>query len=196
MNYLIRDKSGNYLSFTGNNKWFFSPDSENAARLTEAKAHNFLRSSIPQVKRTECSVVPEISAPTPLRDTETRFDWAELTASQQKLYAQLFSYKEELRTQLSTVDQEICDIEHYIEFFSLDAAKGYKAYKMLRDRLQHRRHIKNELAKVSHMLSGSPENFSSGEVGRRIRGLDHAGYSPRVLGELFGPLGTGDRYFS
>jgi len=48
-------------------------------------------------------------------------------------------------TSLSDIDKEINDIYHYIEFSDLDAYRGWKAYKMLKDKLNERRKIKDSL---------------------------------------------------
>lgn len=114
------------------------------------------------------------------------FDWEAISQAQHRLYKELTQYGEELRGQLSAVDLEICDIHHYMEFFALDVAKGYKAYRMLKERLERRRHIKDEMAKVNCFLAGSSGDFSSGKVGRQIKGLDNCKYTPRILNELFG----------
>lgn len=44
---------------------------------------------------------------------------------------------------LSSVDKEINDIYHFIEFTELDAYRGWKAYKLLKDKLRKRREIKD-----------------------------------------------------
>lgn len=51
--------------------------------------------------------------------------------------------RRELNSELSRVDKEITDIEHYIEFYSFSASRGYELSKMLKDRFNRRREIKN-----------------------------------------------------
>jgi hypothetical protein len=68
----------------------------------------------------------------------------------------------------------------------LDAAKGYKAYRMLKERLIKRREIKDEIAKVNLFLSGTSSDFSSGKISRQLKNMDTSGYQPRILNELFG----------
>lgn len=93
--------------------------------------------------------------------------------------------KDELVQQLSKVDQELSDVNHYIEFCNLNAAQGYKAYKMIKDRRIKRRSIKNELQVVDIILSKKISETATDEIQKAIAGMDHRTYEPRVLNELF-----------
>ena len=93
--------------------------------------------------------------------------------------------KDELVQQLSKVDQELSDVNHYIEFCNLNAAQGYKAYKMIKDRRIKRRSIKNELQVVDIILSKKISETATDEIKKAIDGMDQRTYEPRVLNELF-----------
>lgn len=93
--------------------------------------------------------------------------------------------KDELVQQLSKVDQELSDVNHYIEFCNLNAAQGYKAYKMIKDRRIKRRSIKNELQVVDIILSKKISETATDEIQKAIVGMDQRKYEPRVLNELF-----------
>lgn len=93
--------------------------------------------------------------------------------------------KDELVQQLSKVDQELSDVNHYIEFYNLNAAQGYKAYKMIKDRRIKRRSIKNELQVVDIILSKKICETATDEIQKAIAGMDQRTYEPRVLNELF-----------
>ena len=93
--------------------------------------------------------------------------------------------KDELVQQLSKVDQELSDVNHYIEFCNLNAAQGYKAYKMIKDRRIKRRSIKNELQVVEIILSKKISETATDEIQKAIAGMDQRTYEPRVLNELF-----------
>lgn len=93
--------------------------------------------------------------------------------------------KDELVQQLSKVDQELSDVNHYIEFCNLNAAQGYKAYKMIKDRRIKRRSIKNELQVVDIILSKKICETATDEIQKAIVGMDQRTYEPRVLNELF-----------
>lgn len=93
--------------------------------------------------------------------------------------------KDELLSQLSKVDQELSDINHYIEFCNLNAAQGYKAYKMIKERRIKRRSIKNELEVLSIILGKKISDTASDEIQKAIAGMDKRTYEPRVMTELF-----------
>lgn len=83
------------------------------------------------------------------------------------------------------IDKEICDILHYIEFCNLNAAQGYKAYKMLKERRIKRRSIKNELQVVDIILGKKISETATDEIEKAISGMDKRKYEPRVMTELF-----------
>ena len=93
--------------------------------------------------------------------------------------------KEELCKQLSNVDKELTDINHYIEFCNLNAAQGYKAYKMIKERRIKRRIIKNELSVVDVILEKKISDSIIDEIEKVINGLNERTYTPRILDELF-----------
>lgn len=93
--------------------------------------------------------------------------------------------KEELCKQLSDVDKELSDINHYIEFCSLNAAQGYRAYKMVKDRRIKRRSIKNELVVVDAILEKKISDSITEEIEKIVHSLDERTYTPRILNELF-----------
>lgn len=93
--------------------------------------------------------------------------------------------KEELLGELSKVDKELSDINHYIEFVNLNAAQGYKAYKLIKERRIKRRSIKNELAVLEIILGKKISESITDEINKSVEGLDERTYEPRVLKELF-----------
>lgn len=197
--YVIRHINGGYLRKGKDAKWERTPNFDRAEKMEYFKAQNIINNCIGPAFR-DCWEIIELDDAKVSRGAAKAdpvemdgFDWKEISAYQLKLYNNLSAYGEQLRRELSSVDLEICDIEHYIEFFALDAAKGYKAYRMLKERLKRRRHIKDEMAKVNCFLAGSSGDFSSGKIDRQIKGLDDRCYTPRVLSELFG-LDSGEKF--
>lgn len=93
--------------------------------------------------------------------------------------------KDELCQKLSSVDKELSDIHHYIEFCNLNAAQGYKAYKMIKERRAKRRTIKNELVVVNMILSKNLGDSIVKDIEDAIHKLDNRQYEPRILNELF-----------
>lgn len=90
-----------------------------------------------------------------------------------------------LKSDLDVVEKEIVDIYHAIEFYDLSESKGYEIYKMLQERLQHRREIKNELEKISIILGTNIQKESIKNAKEKIRGMETRTYVPRVMIDLF-----------
>lgn len=111
--------------------------------------------------------------------------WVDKVSGLNGLAAETLHRKEELINQLSEVDKELCDINHYIEFCNLNAAQGYKAYKMIKDRRMKRRSIKNELDVLNMILGKKLSESVTNEITNAVSGMDKRIYEPRVLNELF-----------
>ena len=92
---------------------------------------------------------------------------------------------DELYKKESLIDQEICDIYHYIEFSTLNAANGYKAYKLLKDALLRRRAIKDEVAKYKMVGDITISGIFDGTLDDKLKAFENRTYTPRVLKHLF-----------
>ena len=111
--------------------------------------------------------------------------WVDKVNGLNGLASEALHRKDELLSQLSKVDQELSDINHYIEFCNLNAAQGYKAYKMIKERRIKRRSIKNELEVLSIILGKKISDTASDEIQKAIAGMDKRTYEPRIMTELF-----------
>lgn len=111
--------------------------------------------------------------------------WVDKINGLNGLASEALHRKDKLVDQLSTVDKEICDILHYIEFCNLNAAQGYKAYKMIKERRIRRRSIKNELQVLDTILGKKISETATDEIEKVISGMDNRKYEPRVMRELF-----------
>ena len=111
--------------------------------------------------------------------------WVDKVNGLNGLASEALHRKDELLSQLSKVDQELSDINHYIEFCNLNAAQGYKAYKMIKERRIKRRSIKNELEVLSIILRKKISDTASDEIQKAIAGINKRTYEPRVMTELF-----------
>lgn len=120
-----------------------------------------------------------------IQGTENIQKWLDRVANVNDLALDALNRKEELKIELSTVDKELSDIYHYIELRNLNAAQGYKIYKMIRDRRIKRRAIKNELAVLSIILGKKISDTTMDEIRKNIEGMDNRKYEPRVLSQLF-----------
>lgn len=90
-----------------------------------------------------------------------------------------------LKNDLDIVEKEIVDIYHAIEFYDMSASKGYKIYKMLQERLQKRRAIKDELEKISIIFDVHIKKDSMNKAMEKLNHMEARGYVPRVMVELF-----------
>lgn len=90
----------------------------------------------------------------------------------------------ELSMNLSTVDKEISDIQHYIETVRLNAAQRSHAFKLLRDKLNERRLYKNLLDISTSMNNDGLTQKHFANAVASIEGLETKQYAPRsTLGE-------------
>ena len=83
------------------------------------------------------------------------------------------------------MDKELCDILHYIEFCNLNAAQGYKAYKMVKERRILRRKIKDEISILDSILGQKVSQTAKNAIQKTAENMDKRTYEPRVLKELF-----------
>lgn len=199
--YCITDTYGSYYGLNPANKLVPVGDEEHATRFTFIKANNVIQNSIKPMQRyqyvlKEASIEEKQENYSDMEDGDyipTRFDgmdtnWNEYVEELISFSSQLRQYRLNLNYMLSEVDKEICDIMHYIEFYNLDAAKGYKTYKMLKDCRLRRRKIKDEYEKVSAAITVFANDDLIDKLKNalhQMKGLDARTYKPRVLAELF-----------
>lgn len=93
--------------------------------------------------------------------------------------------KEYLSKEMSDIDKEIIDIQHYIEFNDMNAYQGWMAYKMLQNRLKKRRKIKNELQVLIQLGNCKIDSSMIGDIKNAINEMNNRVYTPRVLKQLF-----------
>lgn len=111
--------------------------------------------------------------------------WLDKIADLNGLATDALHRRTELIEQLSKVDRELSDIAHYIEFNNLNAAQGYKAYKMEHERRTIRRSIKNEIQVLDIILDKKISETVTDEINKAVAGMDRRSYEPRELSELF-----------
>lgn len=181
---------------------------EKAARFPDAgKAWNVLTNQMPKKKRDGWKVIsyekPEaLKKQEPVSNGGTQpqrfrvaidtsivndegFDWDKVKKNISESFSEIIAYKEKLSSKLSQIEAELCDCEHYCEFFRCDAAHGYKLYAMIRERRIKRRFIKDELRKANSILNMSYTDIANGGIENAFKEINEQAYEPRVLTELF-----------
>ncbi len=93
--------------------------------------------------------------------------------------------KKQLMAEMQSIEQEICDIRHYIEFSKLNAYQGWVAYEMLRQSLIQRRKICDVLYIIHRIQSRDTDTSEIDSVKFAIRNLNQRVYTPRKLDVLF-----------
>ncbi len=93
--------------------------------------------------------------------------------------------KRDLVSELSDIDQEICDIRHYIEFGRLNAYQGWAACEMMKTSLQQRRKIKDLLYIIAEVQTRRDKTTESERAKNAIDNLNKRTYTPRKLEFLF-----------
>lgn len=189
--WIMRDKHGRYVP-TSCEALADVFSNKQATGIFQSNLSKALKSVFRVQKIDEPSkLIKQISQETAQENTERVLTaenikrWIDKIDGLNGLATEALHRKDELVQQLSKVDQELSDVNHYIEFCNLNAAQGYKAYKMIKDRRIKRRSIKNELQVVDIILSKKISETATDEIQKAIAGMDQRTYEPRVLNELF-----------
>lgn len=191
MPYIICSQNGNLYVRQNKKGWSLTGNINEATKWNKIKSANNVHKELFQ-KFSACSlevkyvtqenkVVNEPAMPNELDyDIFDKADEIALLAKQaenRKLY---------LLEKIQEADLEIVDIEHAAEFYELNAAQGYKLYRLLHDVRIRRRKLKNELERINLFLGASIDSKKLENLRKRIIGLDHKQYTPRINNELFG----------
>ena len=198
--FVLAHQDGGFFSINDGSHWIRVADPLAATILTQTKANNILANMIKPKDRGGWSVqawkAPEAPQEEPAKKSRAKDpakaqeeaekkekaafldQWLAKADEFKHYYEDLLERKQALIEELRTVSAELCDIEHYIEFTSLNASGGYRAYRMLKERLLRRRQIKDELLCISIFLRAEPRNILNGNLTRQIAGLGTREYGP------------------
>lgn len=91
----------------------------------------------------------------------------------------------ELSQEISDIEAQIVDLEHYIEFYSLNARDGYKVYKKLHSLFLERRKLKNEQSVVMAINKNCSASEQIKNIEQAIKKGTGNAYNPRILLDLF-----------
>lgn len=114
-------------------------------------------------------------------------------------YIQMKETIQKVEERMNIVDEEIrlenkriCDLYHAIEFYNVNAVKGYKFYKMLQESLRKRRTLKDEKEKLEIMFSFMEGNKHIKSVLMKLEECKereiNRKYKPRVMDDFFEEL--------
>lgn len=103
----------------------------------------------------------------------------------EKISVEICNRRKRLSSELSKIDKERTDIEHFIELYPLSASKGYKMAKKLQDCLSRRREIKNEIDILNRLSALKVCDIYKGKGENALAKLESKQYTPRILKDLF-----------
>lgn len=189
--WIMRDRKGKYvptsceaLADTFGNKEANSILQNNLSKALKSCFHLQKIDKPPELVKQITQEKVNENTETPSNSENIQY-WVDKVSDLNGLASEALHRKDDLIKQLSKVDQELSDINHYIEFVNLNAAQGYKAYKMIKDRRIIRRSIKNELDVLNIILGKKISETATDEIQKAVYGMDKRIYEPRVLNELF-----------
>lgn len=189
--WIMKNRNGNYVptSFESFADIFSKKQAENIYKSSLTKA---LRGVFHVEKTSE--EVPAQVKPVTDKDIEETGKvmvsedikyWLDKATDMSNIANEAINRKRKLCQELSLVDKELCDILHYIEFCNLNAAQGYKAYKMVKERRILRRKIKDEISILDSILDQKVSQTAKDTIQKTAEKMDKRTYEPRVLRELF-----------
>lgn len=184
-----------YLITDGNN--YIGKDKETKENIIVSSYKNALKLKFNQIntiynkladnllKDGEWKIISTIEVKADLSDGNIEIDVDEMMETLEESFDLLVKRKKMLELERLEIEREITDVYHAIEFYNLDAAKGFKIYKMLHERLIRRRQNKDETLKIDYILSGGINGLTSKQTRKHFESLENRQYQPRVLKELF-----------
>ena len=175
----ILNNQGNYICRGSDDRLFLSKNINKAVLFkTRERAANTLLNLPKALKENNF----EIETFNPIKDEELQM--LKNNVNVLALHSSdIDQYQKQIREQLSTIDLELTDIDHYIEFNKLSASDGYKIFKLRQNKLKKRREIKDALYTCSLLKKHSLE---SKKIIKEINCRERRKYTPRVMNELFG----------
>lgn len=150
----------------------------------DASIHNgdFVTCQAQQERQQTDNVSKRMAVP----QTELDYDVLKVVDDFCALFKQAEERRPYIREKIRELEMEIVDIEHAAEFYTLNAAQGYRLYKLLHDVRVERRELKNQLDRIDILLDTPVNVVDMENLRKSIVGIDHRQYTPRINNELFG----------
>ena len=111
--------------------------------------------------------------------------WCKRFLGLDEIFHDAMKRSKDLAQELSDVDAQIVDIEHYIEFTTLNARDGYKTYKKLKELLCLRRTLKFEHKVVNAINTNYSALGQIEKILATINDCNNSAYKPRNFVQLF-----------
>ena len=184
MAYLLTDGE-NFIRVLQNKPTMTTDASKATTWQTIVKAENYTK-ALPALLRSH-DWKAEYTNGTYVREEEAELDFEieELLDNLEVATDTLEKRLNYLYGQQSKYDLERTDIEHAAEFYKLNAAQGYKLYKLLHDNGIQRRKIKDEIKKIEYTLGTKLSKADVSNSKKSIEGLNNQQHTGRILKELF-----------
>ena len=183
-----------YLRQNQKGDYYLVGKKEATAWGTQKQAQNALNNGIPKSKRSSFHVEkPDKSSDTNTildnlleADTSDYYFWLSSIGDFKKFVTNIEKVKVSLRVKQLNVDNEICDILHYVEFNRLNASQGWAAAEMIKNARLQRRKIKDALYIIDEIQRGIKHGISENKSAQTaIFKLNTRTYTPRKLDFLF-----------
>lgn len=187
IHYVITDGT-RYIGYDGNTKENVIVANYKKAIKLKFKQMNTIYNRLADslLKDGDWNIVSTIEVKHDLSDATVDIDVDEIMDSLEMDFDLLVKRKKYLELELLEIEREITDIYHAMEFYNLDAAKGYKIYKLMQERLVRRRKNKNDIMKINYILTGGIKGLTGKQTRKHFEEMENRHYEPRALKELFG----------
>lgn len=187
--YVITD-GHSYLTISPNNRLDTTDKLSMAQKYTKEKANNVINNLPNRLKNIGYHIEEDVETNSALEEkySDLRNKEKEILNKVKEFESylkEIGEIRDDLSEELSIVDQEINDILHAAEFYSLNARDGYKLYKILHEKRIRRRELKNFIEKVGVIEGCSGKDLSARRASKSISGIENREYAPRILKELF-----------
>lgn len=203
--YVIKVKNNSYLMFDKNHKPTVTTNITLAEKFTDQKAEAFIKNCITPNKRSNYSIeyISDEKKPN-VKKQEADNDSHELLPFSIKtldntldkvnnLHSELFTTRKEFSKQLSLIDKEKLDIDHYIEIRTnmgkkFNAIEMCSLFRQISDIFQRRRIVKDNILRINILLNIPMKDFTKEKIYKSLEATNNKSYTPRVLLDLFANL--------
>lgn len=209
MSNIYIEKNGQYLA----KDFKFYKSKKQAMRFpNSAEAERIMNNNVPSAQRMQCTILTESSNAKSKLTPNPKFVVIK-NANTQSIAIEILSIIEEkakllgvvdevnsllnvgkdslekrheyISSKLSVLDKEITDVIHYIEFNEFSEEDGFAAYKMLHEKTNERRTIKNEKYDIEFVLDVISGKKDLAACKTHFENKTVPTYVPRALPELF-----------